>query len=104
MHGKPRGKASAAVSKSAAKKAEAKKPAPKKKAVAKKKTVLVIVAHADDMEFMAAGTVARFVFEKGYDVYEYILTDNSKGSYRLPPHELVETSAREAREAGRVLS
>lgn len=71
--------------------------------MAKKKTVLVVVAHADDMEFMAAGTVARFVCEKGYDVYEYILTDNSKGSYRLPSHELIEISAREAVEAGRVL-
>jgi len=71
--------------------------------VAKKKTVLVVVAHADDMEFMAAGTVARFVLEKGYDVYQYILTDNSKGSYRLTPSELIEISAREAVEAGRIL-
>jgi len=69
----------------------------------KKKTVLVVVAHADDMEFMAAGTVARFIDEKGYDVYEYILTDNSKGSYRLSKEELVEVSAREAVEAGEVL-
>ena len=68
-----------------------------------KKTVLVVVAHADDMEFMAAGTVARFIDEKGYDVYEYILTDNSKGSYRLSGPELIAVSAREAVEAGRVL-
>lgn len=66
----------------------------------RKKTVLVVVAHADDMEFMAAGTVARFVDECGYDVYEYILTDNSKGSYRLPPEELIAVSAREAVAAG----
>lgn len=66
----------------------------------RKKSVLVVVAHADDMEFMAAGTVARFVEECGYDVYEYILTDNSKGSYRLPPAELIEVSAREAVAAG----
>lgn len=76
---------------------------PENEVMAKKKTVLVVVAHADDMEFMAAGTVARFVFEKGYDVYEYILTDNSKGSYRLPPHELIEISAQEALAAARVL-
>ncbi|MCC6696598.1 MAG: PIG-L family deacetylase [Candidatus Hydrogenedentes bacterium] len=69
----------------------------------RKKTVLVVVAHADDMEFLAAGTVARFVRECGYDVYEYILTDNSKGSYRLAPEELIAVSAREAIEAGRVL-
>ncbi len=69
----------------------------------RKKTILVVVAHADDMEFMAGGTIARFVDEKGYDVYEYILTDNSRGSYRLTPEELIEVSAREAVEAGEVL-
>ena len=69
----------------------------------RKKTVLVVVAHADDMEFMAAGTIARFVDEFGHDVYEYILTDNSKGSYRLSGPELARISAEEAREAGRIL-
>lgn len=69
----------------------------------KKKTVLVVVAHADDMEFMAAGTIARFVDEFGYDVYEYILTDNAKGSFRLTAEKLVDVSAREARAAGKVL-
>lgn len=71
--------------------------------MSKKKTVLVVVAHADDMEFLAGGTVARFVDELGYDVYEYILTDNSKGSYRLGPEELIAVSAHEAVEAGRIL-
>jgi LmbE family N-acetylglucosaminyl deacetylase len=69
----------------------------------KKKQVLVVVAHADDMEFMAAGTVARFVDELGYDVYEYILTDNSRGSYRLTAEELIRMSAKEAVAAGEVL-
>ncbi len=69
----------------------------------RKKTVLVVVAHADDMEFMAAGTIARFVDELGYDVYEYILTDNSKGSYRLTAEELVTVSAAEAKAAGALL-
>lgn len=71
--------------------------------MSRKKTVLIVVAHADDMEFMAAGTVARLVTEKGYDVYEYILTDNSRGSYRLKGKELIATSAAEAVEAGRIL-
>jgi len=71
--------------------------------MARKKTVLVVVAHADDLEFMAGGTVARFVFEKGYDVYEYILTDNAKGSYRLLPEVLMALSAREAIAAGEAL-
>lgn len=69
----------------------------------RKKTVLVVVAHADDMEFMAAGAVARFTQERGYEVYEYILTDNRCGSYRLGTEELIATSAREAVEAGRIL-
>ncbi len=69
----------------------------------RKKTVLVVVAHADDMEFMAGGTVARFVDELGYDVYEYILTDNSRGSYRLSREELIRLSAEEAVAAGRIL-
>lgn len=69
----------------------------------RKKSVVIIVAHADDMEFMAAGTVARFTQELGYDVYEYILTDNGRGSYRLPEQELIEVSAREAVEAGKIL-
>lgn len=71
--------------------------------MARKKTVLVVVAHADDMEFTAAGTIARLIDEFGYNVYQYILTDNSKGSYRLAPRELIAISAREAVEAGEVL-
>lgn len=67
------------------------------------KTVLVVVAHADDMEFMAAGTIARFVDELGFTVYEYILTDNSKGSYRLSGEELIRISAEEAKAAGAIL-
>ncbi|MFP4502280.1 MAG: PIG-L deacetylase family protein [Candidatus Hydrogenedentota bacterium] len=69
----------------------------------RKKTVLIVVAHADDMEFMAGGIVARFAQECGYAVYEYILTDNRRGSYRLDVDELVATSAREAVAAGRIL-
>lgn len=69
----------------------------------RKKTVLIVAAHADDMEFMAAGTIARFVDEFNYDVYEYILTDNSKGSYRLSAEELIRISAVEARAAGAIL-
>jgi len=66
------------------------------------KTVLCAVAHADDLEFMAAGTVIRFV-EKGYKVYEIIATDNSKGSYELTADELVRVSEEEAKLAAEVL-
>ncbi len=67
------------------------------------KTVLVVVAHADDMEFMAGGTVYRFAVEKGYPVYELILTDNRRGSCKLEPGEVVERSKKEATEAGKIL-
>jgi len=43
------------------------------------KTVLVIVAHADDMEFMAGGTLARMA-EMGYAVHEVIATNNERGT------------------------
>ena len=68
----------------------------------KKKVVLVIVAHADDLEFLAGGTVALFV-QNGYDVYELIVTDNSKGSYVLDAETLVGVSEGEAKRAGEIL-
>jgi LmbE family N-acetylglucosaminyl deacetylase len=68
----------------------------------KAKTVLCAVGHADDLEFMAAGTVIRLV-EKGYRTYEVIATDNSKGSYELTADELVAASEEEAKEAAAVL-
>ncbi|MCX8066203.1 MAG: PIG-L family deacetylase [Candidatus Hydrogenedentes bacterium] len=67
------------------------------------KTVLVVVAHADDMEFMAGGTIYRFVAEKGYNVYELILTDNRRGSFSLQEGEVVSRSKSEAVEAGNIL-
>lgn len=71
--------------------------------MSRKKTVLAVVAHADDLEFLAAGTIARMVDECGHEVYEYILTDNSKGSYRLSAEELIRVSAEEAVAAAKIL-
>lgn len=56
-----------------------------------KKTVLVIVAHADDMEFFCGGTVAKLV-NKGHDVYQVITTNNEKGSHTLQKEELISQS------------
>lgn len=67
------------------------------------KNVVVVVAHADDMEFMAGGTIYRLANEFGYPVYELILTDNRKGTYKLSEAEVIELSKREAEEAGQVL-
>jgi len=42
--------------------------------MSRKKTVLVVVAHADDMEFLAGGTVAKMV-EGGAEVSQVIVTN-----------------------------
>ncbi|MGI0100628.1 MAG: PIG-L deacetylase family protein [Candidatus Micrarchaeaceae archaeon] len=44
-----------------------------------KKVVLGVAAHPDDLDFGAAGTIAKFSRE-GYDCYYLILTDGSKGT------------------------
>jgi LmbE family N-acetylglucosaminyl deacetylase len=68
------------------------------------KTVLVIVAHADDMEFMAGGTIAKMA-DLGYDICEVIATNNERGT--LDPdwsaRFTAETRMEEARRAARVL-
>jgi LmbE family N-acetylglucosaminyl deacetylase len=43
------------------------------------KVVLGIAAHADDLDFGASGTIARYAAE-GAEIYYLILTDGSKGS------------------------
>ena len=43
------------------------------------KTVLGVAAHADDLDFTAAGTIAKMA-ANGAEVYYLILTDGSKGS------------------------
>ncbi|MBU7004294.1 MAG: PIG-L family deacetylase, partial [Theionarchaea archaeon] len=63
---------------------------------------LVVVAHADDMEFLAGGTVAKMV-ERGAEVAEVIVTNNERGSYELSPRELIESSRREAEKAASIL-
>src|SRR5438874_10974732 len=71
-----------------------------------KKVAMVIVAHPDDAEFGAAGTVAKWVRE-GWDVYYVLLTDAIGGG----PDEatdvgpaarrtIAETRKRETRAAG----
>lgn len=68
------------------------------------KKVLVIVAHADDMEFMAAGTIAKMA-TLGYEVREVIATNNERGT--LDPEWdtrfTAETRREEARRGARVL-
>ena len=64
----------------------------------RQKTVLVIVAHADDMEFMAGGTIARMA-DMGYAVREVIATNNERGT--LEPVWSLEHTAEARREEAR---
>jgi LmbE family N-acetylglucosaminyl deacetylase len=68
------------------------------------KRVLVLVAHADDMEFMAGGTIARMA-SLGYEIREVIATNNERGT--LHPEwsaaHTAEARREEARAGARVL-
>ena len=46
--------------------------------------ILVIIAHPDDPEFFAGGTIARWCAE-GHDVRYVIVTGGDKGSLLEPP-------------------
>jgi LmbE family N-acetylglucosaminyl deacetylase len=63
-----------------------------------KKTVLVIVAHADDMEFTAGGTIAKLA-DRGYSIHELIATNNERGT--LDPEWSKEYTAEARREEAR---
>jgi LmbE family N-acetylglucosaminyl deacetylase len=68
------------------------------------KRVLVLVAHADDMEFMAGGTIAKMA-DLGYEIREVIATNNERGT--LHPEwsaaHTAEARREEARAGARVL-
>jgi len=68
------------------------------------KTVLVIVAHADDMEFMAGGTIAKMV-DMGYAVHEVIATNNERGTLdpQWSPRFTAEARREEARRGAKAL-
>ena len=62
------------------------------------KRVLVLVAHADDMEFMAGGTIAKMA-DLGYTIREVIATNNERGT--LEPDWTTEFTAEARREEAR---
>ncbi len=68
------------------------------------KRVLVIVAHADDMEFMAGGTIAKMA-GLGYEIREVIATNNERGTLDVDwsPRFTAETRREEARAGAKVL-
>ncbi|ACZ41754.1 LmbE family protein [Thermobaculum terrenum ATCC BAA-798] len=65
---------------------------------------LVVVAHPDDAEFMAAGTIAKWVAE-GIKMYLVVVTDGSKGSNdpNMSAEELIKIRRQEQLEAAEVL-
>jgi len=64
--------------------------------------VLVVVAHPDDMEFFAGGTVAKMV-EEGVRVSELIVTNGERGTLELSSQDLIRARHVEAREAASLL-
>ncbi len=66
------------------------------------KVCMLLVAHADDTEFLAGGTIAGMAAE-GYDIYEVISTNNERGSFELDGQTLIRDSVKEAGEAARIL-
>lgn len=66
------------------------------------KSMVIFVAHADDTEFFAGGTIAKRVAE-GWSVTEVIATNNERGSFELDRETLIENSRNEAWEAARIL-
>ena len=70
--------------------------------MAENKVILLLVAHADDTEFFAGGTVAKFAGE-GWDIFEVIATDNQRGSFDLDSQALIKQSEDEALAAAKIL-
>jgi LmbE family N-acetylglucosaminyl deacetylase len=68
------------------------------------KRVLVIVAHADDMEFFAGGTIAKMA-GLGYEIREVIATNNERGTLDpdWSPRFTADTRREEARRGAAVL-
>jgi LmbE family N-acetylglucosaminyl deacetylase len=53
-----------------------------------KDIVLSILAHPDDAEFLCAGTLARFVGERGWQAHIATMTPGDCGSAELPSEEI----------------
>jgi LmbE family N-acetylglucosaminyl deacetylase len=68
------------------------------------KKVLGIAAHADDLDFGASGSFAKWI-KNGADAYYCIVTDGSKGSdkHDMEPAKLIKMRQDEQREAGKIL-
>lgn len=72
--------------------------------MSEKKVVLAVGAHADDMDFGASATVAKFIKE-GWDAYYIVATDGSRGSEdpEMTHERLAAIRQEEQKAAARVL-
>lgn len=68
----------------------------------KENTILAVFAHADDMEFVAAGTLWHLA-ARGYKLHTAILTRGNCGSTYEPPAVISRIRLREARDSARLL-
>jgi len=66
------------------------------------KSLLVLVAHPDDAEFYAGGTIAKFIRD-GFKAVIIIASDGSKGSFTHKPSQLVNLRTLEAARGAAVL-
>ena len=68
----------------------------------KPKTVLGVMAHPDDLDFMCGGTIAAFA-RNGADVYYLILTDGGSAESEMSQAKLIATRRKEQRAACKTL-
>lgn len=68
------------------------------------RSILTVVAHADDSEFCVGGSIARWISE-GAEVSYLVLTDGRGGSNdrSRKTHDIIETRRREQRAAAKLL-
>jgi len=52
------------------------------------RTILALVAHPDDAEFLCAGTLIRLQRERGYAIHIATMTPGDCGSVEFPPDEI----------------
>lgn len=64
--------------------------------------ILAVGAHPDDLEILCAGTLAKLA-RRGDKIFTGILTDGSKGHFRIPPAELAEIRKSETLESSKVI-
>ena len=62
-------------------------------------TVLALLAHPDDAEFLCAGTLIRLVREHGWQAHVASMTPGDCGSAELPPEEIARVRREEGRRA-----